>query len=643
MIVFKDLLKKTPKMSETSHPKKVFANSAKLAKAAPGSFLERYREIVSDPLNLLIERVPDAGYVDDAGCVILHNGHRVPVSGELAYYDDFSDILVINRGVHEPLEEYCFQELLKAIQSPAPKMIELGAYWGHYSMWMMKEFPKAECVLVEPEQQNLDCGKHNFEINNFKGKFIQAFVGNTGFKLDEYAKENNLQSLDLLHSDIQGYELEMLNGGKEFLSEHRADFLFVSTHHGDLHASVERILMEYGYNIEVSSGFNDHTTSHDGFVMASSPKVPPIFKDFSPLGRTNIAKSTSIELIASIQSISAAAEQIKLEPAIITPKPAYVSDIKVDLPDSAKIVQSNYDTYHKNVLKSQPNYLDYPRTVSIETLVRCNAACSFCPYPLSERKGERMDDDLVEKIIDDLSVIPKSHRFSITLTRINEPLLDSRLQYFHDLIKEKLPQARCSFWSNGTTLRKGKFEWMNEHKNASLTISLNSVDEEEHKRMMGFGLKAVLSNLDYLHGILADKTFNVPVTVCAPYENPEQAQHLSSFCAERWPLFKVSLRPYFVWAGDIPAGLEERENSLSQVNQTEKVGEYGCGQWYDLNFLANGFATKCCIDEKGFIDDDLFDSRKRSALEIYGESRSLREKQPGRKNVNGCEGCVHLG
>jgi hypothetical protein len=40
---------------------------------------------------------------------------------------------VLNRGVHEPLEEYVFQELLKNLPK-TPLMIELGAYCGHYSM-----------------------------------------------------------------------------------------------------------------------------------------------------------------------------------------------------------------------------------------------------------------------------------------------------------------------------------------------------------------------------------------------------------------------------------------------------------------------------------------------------------------------------
>lgn len=71
-------------------------------KADAADFLGRFREIVSDPLNILIHRDPLAGTVRD-GEIILHNGNRVPLSGPYSYYGDFSNILVINRGVHEPL------------------------------------------------------------------------------------------------------------------------------------------------------------------------------------------------------------------------------------------------------------------------------------------------------------------------------------------------------------------------------------------------------------------------------------------------------------------------------------------------------------------------------------------------------------
>jgi hypothetical protein len=96
------------------------------SKASADDFLGRFREIVSDPINLLIERVPMAGVVQ-GNVVILHNGNQVPLSGDGSYYGDFSHILVINRGVHEPLEEYVFQEMLKQLDD-RPLMLELGAY-----------------------------------------------------------------------------------------------------------------------------------------------------------------------------------------------------------------------------------------------------------------------------------------------------------------------------------------------------------------------------------------------------------------------------------------------------------------------------------------------------------------------------------
>lgn len=100
--------------------------------SAQGRGLITALTVISDPLNLLIERVPMAGMVQ-GNEVYLHNGNRVPITGPGAYYGPFSQLLIINRGVHEPLEEFVFQELLKSMPE-VPQMIELGAYWAHYSM-----------------------------------------------------------------------------------------------------------------------------------------------------------------------------------------------------------------------------------------------------------------------------------------------------------------------------------------------------------------------------------------------------------------------------------------------------------------------------------------------------------------------------
>ena len=48
-------------------------------------------------------------------------------------------------------------------------------------------------------------------------------------------------------------------------------------------------------------------------------------------------------------------------------------------------------------------YMDQPGEVSIETLSLCNARCTFCPYPTLERKGERMSDEMLTRIIDEMN------------------------------------------------------------------------------------------------------------------------------------------------------------------------------------------------------------------------------------------------
>jgi len=281
-----------------------YANNITLEKGL--SYPDRFREVISDPINIFIERVADAGYVDKNNRLILHNGNRVPLTGDLAYYDNFSNLLILNRGVHEPLEEYCFQEMLKKIKIKRPIMIELGSYWAHYSMWLIKIFANAKCYMIEPDLKNLQCGKNNFKINGFEGEFINDSIQSQGkgFQLDVFAHKKKLSSINILHSDIQGYEVDMIEGAKFLFKNSIIEYVFISTHSQKLHDEVIKQLDKFRYRIEVSSGFNTETTSFDGFVLASSPECQPIFKSFFLLGRLEILKSSSKDLIEYIKKIA---------------------------------------------------------------------------------------------------------------------------------------------------------------------------------------------------------------------------------------------------------------------------------------------------------------------------------------------------
>jgi hypothetical protein len=274
-------------------------------KAQEGDYLGRFREIISDPLNLLIERVPMAGVVQDNE-VFLHNGNRVPLVGNDAYYGTFSQILIINRGVHEPLEEYVFQETLRNLRED-PVMIELGAYWGHYSMWLKKSRPRATQILVEPNPVNLAAGKGNFLRNGFEGEFINALAAKGQFEIDRFFDRRNLGRLDILHVDIQGFEMQMLDAARATLADKKIDYLFISTHSQKLHGDVVKTLEGHGYRVEVSSDYDNDTTSFDGFVLASSPNAKQIFRDFVPFGRTKIVEGPVNRTISAVLAMRNAA------------------------------------------------------------------------------------------------------------------------------------------------------------------------------------------------------------------------------------------------------------------------------------------------------------------------------------------------
>lgn len=269
-------------------------------KADGGDFLGRFREVVSDPLNLLIERHPRAGMIED-GLVRLHNGNRVPFEGQEAYYGRFSELLVINRGVHEPLEEYVYQELMRRMPEE-PMMLELGAYWGHYSMWMKSVRPRAKVYLVEPMEEHIEIGQANFSRHGYDGNFIRSLVCKQHFVVDRFLEEHGYPRLDILHSDIQSYEVEMLEGCVESFRRRLIDYVFVSTHSQVLHDQVVASLSAAGMRVEISSGFDEESTSYDGFVFAIRAELPQMFPDFSPLGRREILQSNPEKLVSYLST-----------------------------------------------------------------------------------------------------------------------------------------------------------------------------------------------------------------------------------------------------------------------------------------------------------------------------------------------------
>jgi len=146
---------------------------------------------IACPDNAFIPRVPGAGELQD-GLITMHNGIKV---GGLSYYGSgIMNLLIENRGVHEPQEERAFSEVLPYI-------------------------------------------------------------------------------LNILHSDIQGFEVDMLKGAREMLSNRKVDLIFISTHSNEVHADCIELLEAQDYVILASADL-DNTFSVDGLIVAKRAEIP---------------------------------------------------------------------------------------------------------------------------------------------------------------------------------------------------------------------------------------------------------------------------------------------------------------------------------------------------------------------------------
>ena len=176
-------------------------------------------------------------------------------------------------------------------------MLELGAYWGHYSMWLKHVRPRSKVSLVEPIKKNIAIGRANFNRNGYEGDFIRSFVSRKHFTVDQFLRERGYPRLDILHSDIQGYEVEMLDGCVDSFHRRLIDYVFVSTHSETLHHQVVAALTDARMRVCISSACKEETTSYDGFVFAVRAELPEMFANFRPLGRREILKSDPEKLV----------------------------------------------------------------------------------------------------------------------------------------------------------------------------------------------------------------------------------------------------------------------------------------------------------------------------------------------------------
>lgn len=283
-------------------------------------------------------------------------------------------------------------------------------------------------------------------------------------------------------------------------------------------------------------------------------------------------------------------------------------------------------------LQSQ-GYVDYPVLVHLETRAVCNAACTFCPYQQLERKGTIMPDALIEKVIDDLTAIPRTHRFQFAPYKVSDPMLEPRLFDILARANERLPGAWVSVITNGSAFTDARIDGLAQVERLSyISVSLNFIDPAEYEQVMRLPLIHTLTSMRLLERAVGAGRIRCPVRVTRVSKDATTDRMFRSWVKENFPAFSPEILPRNDWIGQIES-----------AGATPIVPDAPCHRWFDLSITATGVVAMCCMDGEARYPKG--DVRHQHALDIYNQPflRELRRSLPSRRTAGSpCDRCTYL-
>ncbi|MGH7617056.1 MAG: radical SAM protein, partial [Gemmatimonadaceae bacterium] len=140
----------------------------------------------------------------------------------------------------------------------------------------------------------------------------------------------------------------------------------------------------------------------------------------------------------------------------------------------------------------------FPRVIQLQTINACQAACTMCPYPAFKdvfARG-RMDDDLFDKITDEIARHPEVETFVPMLQ--NEPLLDKHI--FEKIARFKRRTAgrvSVELVTNGALLTDEHIARLRDAELDVLDVSLDALSRDVYERIrIGLDYDTVLAGVE---------------------------------------------------------------------------------------------------------------------------------------------------
>jgi hypothetical protein len=289
--------------------------------------------------------------------------------------------------------------------------------------------------------------------------------------------------------------------------------------------------------------------------------------------------------------------------------------------------------YAAEFLRTRQRFLDYPMHVHLELSGTCDAKCAFCPYAKSPRKGKRMSEELFGKIVDELEAWPSDRAMAISPFKLNEPLLDETFFERLSVINDRLPRARLWLTTNLHRAGADKLEQLTEVRNlVYVWVSLNSLDADEYRELMGLELEPTLEHVRHLLELNRRRRFTRAIVLGRVGDGTDRdrafIETAHAELAEFTPgeEFRVEIMPRGEWLGQV----DPMRGAMQALP---------CMRWFELSVTCTGQVALCCMD--GLARFPLGDANQHSLHEIYNQPayRTLREKALQRRIVKPCATC----
>lgn len=275
-------------------------------------------------------------------------------------------------------------------------------------------------------------------------------------------------------------------------------------------------------------------------------------------------------------------------------------------------------------------YVDYPAFVDLETLASCSGRCGFCAWPDLDRKGARLTDALIDKILCDLADIPGGIPLQINPTGINEPFMDDRLPDILARIEARLPDATINLSTNGMYLTAAAIDTLASlARPGTLWVSVNARTARDRMALMGLDFETVLNGLYRLAAARADNRLKMHVILTRVMSGGQEDEAFLDWARARFPAFQAALVPRGGYFGAASTG-------------PTTPPRIGCGRWFGLFVNALGQVPICSMDARTAYP--MGDAAAAHLLDIYNrpEARAFRLSAAGRSERDPCRNCAAL-